>query len=925
MTPIPPVSAPRRRTQAALAALSTLLVVGGGFAVASPAPAAAPAQSSAAVQKPNVRVTKVSATSTPTAAGTTVSTALKLKNVTPTRKSTRNTRLSLTNRTGTFRLGKAVVRPIAGDGTTTVRVAHTVKLKVPAGQYAVSACRGPVDAETCRTSAATVTVGPAALVASPAALTFGDLKLGSAPARRDVTFTNDGQTSTGTLTTAVSGAAFSITSSTCASSLVPGASCTVSLAFAPTTPGAATGALNVSGASAAAKTVALSGTGIGAPVLAISRTAFEFGDTLVGDTSAPVQLTVTNTGNIASGVPTVSLVPAPTDDFEITATTCTAALAPAATCSVSVTFAPTTAGDLTAGVNVSATPGGTVATALSGTGLAPAALTLAPGSVAFGDQLIDDTSDTQTLTLTNDGDVATGVPSVALAGDDADQFTIVDNGCTTAVAAGASCEVDVAFAPTASGAASASLTASATPGGTTSAALAGTGQTPAELSISETAYDFGYSDAPAEHTFTITNDGDATTGAPVVDLDGNAAFEITADTCTAALPGAGTCTVGVTYTGTGSTEQTADLTVAATPGGTVSAELTGSPVALSVTPTSSDFGDVVVGGTSDTQSFTLTNHRLTAAQIDGEGVTGPFPLDSSCFPVVIPAGGTCTFSAHFEPTTAGRATGSFDYFSQGAQAQVEVTGEGLTAAAFSVSPSTLDFGAYAPGDIGTQQVTLTNTGTQASSNVSFSITGPDAIEFYTDSTDCPTTLAGGASCTVTVGFAPITLGDKTATFTVAGAPGGTASMIGLGAPAGISLYAPTHDYGAVAVGGTSYYTFRVVNTTNNGEDMNSASSGPPFPLELNQDFTCVLVISTIQPHRWCTMTISFKPQSVGSFSTTLTAGGTNFNTQSQLLGTGVPARPARTARTADGFTAPKIRPMTTSIRLRNGKVEVLDN
>ncbi len=121
-----------------------------------------------------------------------------------------------------------------------------MKLKVPAGQYAVRACRGPVAAETCRTSAATVTVASAALVASPAALAFGDVKLGTAPARRDVTITNGGKTPTGALAAAVTGEPRLLdhASSTCASSLAPGASCTVSLAFDPCTPGAATGSLS---------------------------------------------------------------------------------------------------------------------------------------------------------------------------------------------------------------------------------------------------------------------------------------------------------------------------------------------------------------------------------------------------------------------------------------------------------------------------------------------------------------------------------------------------------------------------------------------------------------------------------------------------------------------------------------------------------
>ncbi len=121
------------------------------------------------------------------------------------------------------------------------------------------------------------------------------------------------------------------------------------------------------------------------------------------------------------------------------------------------------------------------------------------------------------------------------------------------------------------------------------------------------------------------------TGAPALGISGNAAFDITSNTCTAALPGAGSCAVGVTYTGTGAAEQTAQLTVATTPGGTVTADLTGSPQALTIAPTSRDFGGVLVGESSDTDSFTLTNHRLTAVLVNGEGISGPFAVDTSCF------------------------------------------------------------------------------------------------------------------------------------------------------------------------------------------------------------------------------------------------------------------------------------------------------
>ena len=237
-----------------------------------------------------------------------------------------------------------------------------------------------------------------------------------------------------------------------------------------------------------------------------------------------------------------------------------------------------------------------------------------------------------------------------------------------------SCDIDVAFAPTASGAASASLTATATPGGTTSAALAGTGQSPAVLSISETSYDFGFTDSPVEHVITVTNDGDATTGTPTLTLTGSGAFDVTTNACTAALPGHESCTVGVTYTGSGQAVQSAQLAVSATPGGTVTSDLTGSPQALTVAPTSRDFG---VPRRRHQRADVVHPHQPPPipVQVDGEGLTGPFTLDTSCFPVIIPAGGTCTFSANFAPTSPGPTVGYLDYFAQGASARVELLGE----------------------------------------------------------------------------------------------------------------------------------------------------------------------------------------------------------------------------------------------------------
>jgi len=892
----------------ALCASTAVVLIAAGVGVAAPGLAFASAQSAKKLQ-----IASVKASSTPVASGTNVSTTVVVDNPGARKAASKGTLYLVSDDDQVFNLGKLDVPAVAAGKSVELTVKRAAPSFAPAGEYNVSVCLAPRPRGNCRASRATVTIEPAQLAASPTNLDLGGALPGATTDPKIVTITNVGHARTGPLDVATSGSdAFKVRASECAPRLEPGESCRVTLVFNPSAVGAATGALKVTGRRGVSTSASLTGAGTGTAALSVNPGTFDFADTEVGSDSAPKTFTVTNTGNIPTGVPTVSLGSG-TGDFELSGSTCTAALAPSATCTVSVTFAPTTAGPAARPLNVSAAPGGSTSSALSGTGLAPASLSLAPTSAAFGAAVIGTTTTEQTLTLTNDGDVASGVPTVGLTGPGAGQFTIVDNGCTAAVPGGDSCEIDVAFAPTSAGAKTAQVAVSATPGGSDTADLTGTGQTAPDLSISDASYNFGYSDTPAEKVFTITNDGDATTGVPTAGLTGDTAFTISTNTCTAALAGGATCTVGVTYTGTGTTEQTGQLSVTATPGGTVTADLTGSPVAFTIAPASHDFGDVLVGSTSTTHSFTLTNHRLTPVFVNAETVIGAFAVDTDCLAETIPGSGSCTFTAHFAPNTPGPAGGYIEYTASGDTARVDLAGNGTTPAVLSLNPSTVDFGAYAPGDTGTQVVTVTNTGTSPTSTLSFSITGTDAAEFYTDSTNCPTTLAGGASCTVTVGFAPISLGDKTATFTVNGAPGGTASLVGLAAPAGVTLYPATHDYGPVAVGGAAYFTFRVVNTTNNGEDMNSASSAPPFPLELNQDFTCVLVISTIAPHRWCTMTISFKPQSVGSFQVTLTAGGPGFNTSSQLLGTGVPARPS---------AAVASRPQPMTVALRHGEVVV---
>ena len=103
--------------------------------------------------------------------------------------------------------------------------------------------------------------GPAPLTASPSSVSFGNVTAGQTSAAQTVTVSNPGSTSASISQLSVSGP-FSQTS-TCGATLGAGASCTVSVTFAPTAAGAASGTLTVaSSAPNSPLSVPLSGTGV---------------------------------------------------------------------------------------------------------------------------------------------------------------------------------------------------------------------------------------------------------------------------------------------------------------------------------------------------------------------------------------------------------------------------------------------------------------------------------------------------------------------------------------------------------------------------------------------------------------------------------------------------------------------------------------
>jgi outer membrane protein assembly factor BamB len=282
-----------------------------------------------------------------------------------------------------------------------------------------------------------------------------------------------------------------------------------------------------------------------------------------GSSFLPMTFTVTNFGTNATTAMTDTVTGADPTQFHVTSGTCAGrVLAGGASCTVAVSFTPTLPGVRTAILTIQAANGGSVATALSGTGNP---LTIAPSFKDYGTRLDGTTSPPTTLTVTNRS-ATTVKPNIAsLAGSG---FTATSDTCTGAtLAAHTTCNITVAFSPSRANSYDtgydASISASATPGVTTTAALSGTG-TP--LAIAPLTKNYGTvragSSSPAK--FTITNVSTASLVEPFAPSSVNGSgFSITSDTCNGtALAASASCAVTVTFTPTvGGTTYHGQLTV----------------------------------------------------------------------------------------------------------------------------------------------------------------------------------------------------------------------------------------------------------------------------------------------------------------------------------------------------------------------------
>jgi hypothetical protein len=473
------------------------------------------------------------------------------------------------------------------------------------------------------------TLTQAALTLSATSFTFGPQQVGTQSAAQILTLTSSGSAPVTFSTLAITGD-FTETDDCAGQTLAVGSTCTVEIVFAPAATGALSGTLtlyaNVPGGQA---TVALNGTGTAPAAIVLTPLALTFPATVVNQTAASQNITVSNTGGSPATLST-PVFSGDTADFALYASTCGATLAPDTGCTLTITFTPTASGARSATLSITDNAGtssaATQTASLSGTGNAPATDTLSPLALSFPQQQIGTTSPAQTITLTNSGGVALTLIAASVSPGD---FSVV-NACGNSLAAHATCAFNVTFSPTATGTRTATLTISDQFRSQT-VALTGTGIAGPGVSLTPVSLTFpatGVGLTALAQTLTLTNNS----GLPLTisSMAVSAGFVLGANTCGTSLAVNAACTLTLVFapTAAGPVNGTLTFTDNAASGATQITTLSGTGIDFSLTAV--DATSATLSGTSAT-TYTLQLSSLA-------GLSGSVALSCSG----APANSTCT-------------------------------------------------------------------------------------------------------------------------------------------------------------------------------------------------------------------------------------------------------------------------------------------
>ena len=529
-------------------------------------------------------------------------------------------------------------------------------------------------------------------------------------------------------------------------------------------------------------------------------------------------------------------------------------------------------------------------------------VSLSPTSLSWGSVAVGQTSGAKALTVTNNQSVPLTFSSISIpAGSDFVESSTTCPTTPSTLAASASCTVSVQFRPLAQGTRTGTLTlVDNAPSQTQTASLSGGGIVGSVL-FSPTSVSFTSVEGTTSAAQTVTLTNTLSTPVTLTSFKTSAQFAQT-NTCPvspAILAAQASCSFSVTYSPTSSSASTGTVTVGYTAATSESIQLylSGTPQVnyVPLSPTSYNFGNVVEGSAGASTTFTLTNSYSQAITVGSITTTlTDYTTSSTCpvSPSTLAVGQNCAITVTFTPITLGTRSDTLTVASSapGSPTVAALTGVGITPpTGISFAPTGLSWNSTQVGQTaGTKSVTLTNNNSSAVTISSIAISS----NFLLSSSNCPlapSTIAAGATCTLTAAFQPLSAGSLTGSITVIDSDPSSPQAIPLSGTAitGPILFAATSlSFSGVEQGQTSAaQTVTLTNTLSTPVTLASFQTLGQFA----QTNTCPVSPATLAPQTSCSFSVTYMPTSSNVSNGTVTVGYSAATTGSiQLYLSGTP-------------------------------------
>jgi hypothetical protein len=551
---------------------------------------------------------------------------------------------------------------------------------------------------------------------------------------------------------------------TCGTAISPTSSCIIYTVFVPSAIGPQTGTLSIASSDPASPTV-VTFDGVGTAVQMLPN-HYAWGTRPINIATKPQTITLNNLGTVPLNISGMTITGTNSTNFAIQSTTCGAQVAAGTSCSIFLTFTPTSVGTAyNASLNISDDGGGSPQTlALNGTGgkgitsiaVTPAGPTLAIG----GTQQFVATATYSDGTTANETTAATwssSSPAVATVGAATGLATALEGGTATISASigtitgsttlNVPASKEVSLIPV-------TLTFKATNIGTTTAA----------------------------QVVTLTNSGSSPVTISSQSISGPD-FLVSGTTCGGSLAATSSCQISIVeQPTTGGTLSETLSVVDSDPSSPQVMTLNGVGKALQGSPTSFNLGTFPLGTTSSTQAaLTLKNLGSTAVSING--LTYSVPEFSEAITTTCGASlagnSSCIVYSVFKPNATGPQTGTLSVTTSDPSSPTVAILNGV-GTAVQLIPNHYAWGKVTVNTTSKPEtITLNNVSSVPVNISSIAIAGNNPTDFAIQSTTCGAQVASGSSCSIVVTFTPTSASAFSALLTLTDDGGGSPQTLAL--------------------------------------------------------------------------------------------------------------------------------------------------